>query len=554
MGLPRRRFLQAAAMLPLTGWAARPATAATGKTALVIGNAAYPSAPLLNPRLDAEAMRACLTRAGFAVELLLDASRAAMLEAIERFGRGARTTGELALFYFAGHGVQLDWRNYLLPVEAEVKVSDDVKHRCIDLALVLEWLASARQADPDKSFLIFLDACRNDPFGASYRPAAKGLSQFDAPTGSLIGYATAPGATAADGSGKHGLYTEHLLREIEQAGTPIEAALKRVRLNVRLESGGAQIPWESTSLEREVVLFSSQAKESKEAIEQRLAAELAHWQRIKSSARSEDWIEFLRAWPNGRFAEAAQARLDRLLSVTAAQPLPPSSFSVPTVAAPSSLSAPDPAGRIGISIPAAVLAAMRQDNPYSAGRYPLGRKFTVGDIYLLRDFDLLTGIEERRRRLVVTAVDEANDRVFINEGKLILDGSGNIVATERFSAVAPILFFPAELQVGKRWHLAYLAEGKGATAGIEHANDLEARIARREWIEIPAGHFYAFVIEVSGWSRTRQGQTQLEFRHWVAPGLNVALRQERLRRGRKGLIEALGSELVALRQQATGLV
>lgn len=548
MTVSRRRFLQAAAVLPLALEAGMPAAAAGGKTALVIGNAGYAVSPLRNPRHDAEAMAAFLGQAGFAVELLLDATRAAMEAATERFGRRARAADEIALFYFAGHGVQLDWRNYLLPIDAEVKTSDDIKRRCIDLAIVLEWLASARQAAPDKSFLIFLDACRDDPFGARYRPAAKGLSQFDAPSGCLIAYATAPGATAADGEGMHSLYTEHLLRELGKAGVPIEAALKRVRLNVRLASHGSQIPWESTSLEREVMIVPSPTvKESEEEIEQRLAAELAHWQRIKSSSRREDWIEFLRAWPDGRFAEAAQGRLDRILA-QAAQPAPQSA----SAAAPAPSEAPS--GKIGIHIPPAVLTAMRQDNPYSAGRYPLGRKFTLGDIYLFRDFDLLTGIEEKRRRLVVTAIDEANDRVFINEGRLVLDGSGNIVATERYAALAPILFFPAELQVGKRWRLAYLTEGKGATAGIEYANELEARIARREWIEVPAGRFYAFVIEVSGWSRTRQGQTQLEFRHWVVPGLNASVRQERIRRGRKGLLETWGSELVAIRQQATALM
>lgn len=544
MGITRRRLLQSVAWLPASFWWTD-AFAATAKTALVIGNAAYAASPLVNPHHDAEAMHDLLAACGCEVELLIDATRAQMLAAVERLGRRARETRELVLFYFAGHGAQLDWRNYLLPVDAYVDSDVALKNQGLDLAVILEWFTAARRLDAEKSFLIFLDACRNDPFGALYRPPAKGLSQFDAPSGSLLAYATAPGTTAADGTGRHGLYTEHLLRELAQAATPVEVTLKRVRLNVRLASLGAQVPWESTSLEKEVALVTTARKRmSAEEIERQLAAELEHWQRIKSSQRLDDWVEFLRVWPDGRFAEAAQARLDRLLMTQKPAPgAAPPADDVPLA----------PSGPIGIHIPPAVLVAMRQENPYAAGFYPLGRRYTVGDVCVMLDRDLLTGIEEGRRRLRVTAVDERADRVEINGGKLVWDTLGNTIENERFVAAAPILFFPNELQVGKRWKLAYLTQGKGATAGIEYANDLTAKIERREWIETPAGRFYAFVIEVTGWSRTDQGQAQIELRHWVVPGLDFSVRQERIRRGRKGLIETHHSELIAIRQQKTAL-
>ncbi|WP_172599988.1 caspase family protein [Sulfuricystis multivorans] len=528
----------------------------------MIGNAAYRNAPLVNPRHDAQAMHGLLQSAGFTAELLLDASRQAMLAAIERFGRAALAGGELALFYFAGHGAQLDWRNYLLPVDAQIASSEALKNQCIDLGVVLDWLASARKAHPTQSFLIFLDACRDDPFGGSFRPSAKGLSQFDAPSGSLLAYATAPGATAADGEGNNGLYTGHLIRELGQTDVPLEAALKRVRLNVRLSSNGAQIPWESTSLEKEVFIMRDGSRLSEEDIERRLAAELEQWQRIKTSKRPEDWIDFLRAWPGGRFAEIAQTRLDRLLAEKATAATASSSIAPSAQTPPSATSAndstvipesSDDGQKVGIRIPPQVLAVMRQDNPYSAGRYPLGRRFSVDDVAVFRDSDILTGIEEGRRRLRVTRVDEENDRVEINGGRLLLDSLGNVVENQRFVALAPIAIYPAELQVGKRWTLAYLTQGKGQNKDMEFSNQMSARIDRREWVETPAGRFNAFVIETQGWSRTSRGQIELKFTYWVVPGLNFLVREERIRRNPRQLLETRRSELIAIRQQTTGL-
>src|SRR5450759_1532744 len=251
----RRRFLQAlAAMAPALSvrrsWAA---SADPSRVALVIGNSDYRSAPLLNPVNDARAMAGLFEQAGFTVAAHLDAKRADMLAAIERFGAAIRRPEtRRVVFYYAGHGAQLDWRNYLLPVDAEVTTANEIKERCVDLGLLLGQLGAAK----DRTFIIILDACRNNPFGNAYRPEQKGLAQFDAPVGSLIAYATSPGNVASDGSGKNGLYTENLVRELSMHGTRIEDALKRVRLNVRLTSRGAQIPWETTSLESDVFLFN----------------------------------------------------------------------------------------------------------------------------------------------------------------------------------------------------------------------------------------------------------------------------------------------------------
>ncbi|MCL4725518.1 MAG: caspase family protein, partial [Rhodocyclaceae bacterium] len=259
-----RRFLQAAAALPpfLATRRVRAAQGDPARLALVIGNSAYRQAPLVNPANDARAMSGLFGEAGFTVDARLDATRADMLAAIERFGAAIRRPEiRQVVFYYAGHGVQLEWRNYLLPVDAEVDSAAQVRQRCIDLNQLLGQFGASK----DKTYIIILDACRNDPFGSAFRPEQKGLSQFDAPVGSLIAYATSPGNVASDGGGKNGLYTENLVRELSRRETKLEDALKRVRLNVRLASRGAQIPWETTSLESDFFLFKSAQRKLSDA-------------------------------------------------------------------------------------------------------------------------------------------------------------------------------------------------------------------------------------------------------------------------------------------------
>jgi len=309
----RRSFIKSLAVLP-AAFSFRPVRAAAdpSRLALIIGNSSYRDAPLVNPASDARAVGALLTQAGFSVDSRLDATRGDMMAAIERFGAAVkRSETKLVVFYYAGHGAQLDWRNYLLPVDAVVQKQDDLKQRCVDLGLLLGQFSAAK----DKTFVVILDACRNNPFGSAYRPEQKGLSQFDAPVGSLLAYATAPGNVASDGNGQNGLYTENLVRELGRRDTRIEDALKRVRLNVRLASHGEQIPWETTSLESDVFIFKEGQRQLTEAeLEQLVEADVSEWTRIKSSKKVDDWVGYLRTFPNGRFAEIAQMRLARLLA------------------------------------------------------------------------------------------------------------------------------------------------------------------------------------------------------------------------------------------------
>lgn len=575
----RRHFLQAMAALPPVlslnnGWAANPDPS---RLALVIGNSDYRDVPLDNPVNDARSFAGLMGQAGFTVSSHFNASRIDMMAAIDRFSADVRKSEtKMVLFYYAGHGVQLDWRNYLLPVDAVAQTADQLRQSCVDLNQLIGQLGKFK----GKTFVVMLDACRDNPFGSSYQPEQKGLSQFDAPVGSLLAYATSPGSVASDGSGQNGLYTENLLRELSVRSTRIEDALKRVRLNVRLASGGSQIPWETTSLESDVFIFDDGRQKLTEAeLEKQLEADLNTWGRIKTSRDAQDWVAYLRKFPNGRFAEIAQTRLARLLG-PAEKPVPVSKASVgpdatvtskqvPVVvdpaggvqtvqavaSTPASIAAIEPAGTPAAARPTIELAAGKpvppflqlSANPFSAGRYPLGRKFSVGDTATMLSTDLLTGIESGLLKSTVTNVDLDNDRVELNNGAIVLDSMGNLLRSPiGGSSDVPQQFFPAELQVGKAWTAGWK---QAHPVGGQELVSLDVRVAAFEKIRVPAGEFEAFRIEARGWARRSNGVLQREHRIWIIPGLNFSLRFEVVVKGYGRLLRTDRIELVSLRQQ-----
>ena len=289
--------------------------AAGDRIALIIGNSAYKTAPLVNPKNDAAAMTKLLNDAGFEVQSLIDGSQADMQQSVAQFGDKVRQPqAKFALFYYAGHGVQLDWRNYLIPVNANVATADDVRKQAVDVSELAAYMNNQK----NKSFLMILDACRDDPFADRFKPPAKGLSQFDAPTGSMLAYATAPGKVAMDGQGNNGLYTSYLIQEMSVKTAKLEDVFKRVRLSVRLASNGMQVPWETTSLEEDVYLFPGQIQHLSEAEqEQVLQRELTAWARVKDSQDHIALANFIRQYPSGSVSELAQSRLSRLLTAQA---------------------------------------------------------------------------------------------------------------------------------------------------------------------------------------------------------------------------------------------
>ena len=287
------------------------------RIALVVGNSAYPKAPLMNPRNDAQAMAKLLRQAGFTVDQQMDTSQAQLSDAAARFGKAIKDPKvKFGLFYYAGHGLQQEWRNYLVPVSADIRTAEDIKKKTVDVSELLAYMEEAK----GRSFLVILDACRDDPFAGNYKPSSRGLSQFDAPVGSLLACATSPGSVAMDGEGENGLYTSNLLREFAVRGARLEDAFKRVRLSVRLASNGRQIPWESTSLEEDVYLFPNERKILTDAEQDKLLdREIASWLTVKSSNDHVQLGNFIREFPSGSASELAQARLNRLLAAQAQQ-------------------------------------------------------------------------------------------------------------------------------------------------------------------------------------------------------------------------------------------
>ncbi len=545
----RRQFIKTIAGLPPL-LALEPAFAAPdpSRVALIVGNAAYQQAPLVNPTNDAAAMRDLFTTAGFTTDSLLNAKRADLLAAIDRFTTAVqKSETKQALFYYAGHGAQLDWRNYLLPVDIAVKRPDDVKNQCVDLGLILGRLSKLK----DKTFIIILDACRDDPFKGAYKPEQKGLSQFDAPVGSLLAYATSPGNVAADGSGKNGLYTEHLVREFSNRSAKIEDALKRVRLNVRLGSNGEQIPWETTSLESDIFIFPDGHQKLPDGeLEKLLEAEMDAWTRVKNSRKVDDWIAYLKDYPNGRFAEIAQNKLTRLLevrnaAVVAAAPTtsPAATIAPQPAAAQKPAQAPmlilKPGGEMSFQVQASA-------NPNSVGQFPLGRRYSVGDQATMQFSDILTGIVADRKTMRVTRVDEENDRVELNDGAFIWDVMGNrIKDPEGGSSDTTRQFVPAELYVGRKWTAAWKQDHPRAG---KRRTKLNFRIGAFESIEVPAGKFQAFRIDGEGWANDNFGSMSIERREWLVPGLNFALRGEMIVRRGNRLVGTDRLELVSLSQ------
>lgn len=219
-------------------------TASPRRIALVIGNGAYENAPpLKNPPNDAIDIADVLSRVGFSVEHGVNLTQRRMKAMIREFGQKLKGGGQ-GLFYFAGHGIQLRGRNYLIPVDANIQSETDVEDQGVDTNLMLGMMDEAGNG----LNVVILDACRNNPFSRSFRSASNGLAQMDAPSGTLIAYATAPGSVASDGNTRNGLYTQELLKNMLMPGLSIEEVFKRVRISVRNSTAGKQTPWEASSL------------------------------------------------------------------------------------------------------------------------------------------------------------------------------------------------------------------------------------------------------------------------------------------------------------------
>jgi uncharacterized caspase-like protein len=487
--VPRRRWLMgagalaSAAAMPwwLRGAAAQPASALNllPRVGLVIGNTRYADAPLKNPANDARAIGTELQKFGFQITVKLDAGKSEMLDAIRAFGAELGKRKAVGFFYYAGHGIQLAWRNYLIPVDAAIGNLDDVRPHAVELNVLLEGIAMAK----NPMNVVVLDACRDNPFGNKVLAPQKGLSQFDAPPGSLLAYATAPGNTADDGEGANGLYTENLLREMKVPQSRIEDVFKRVRLNVRRKSDGRQIPWESTSLEED--FYFQPPRETKTVSEadatKRFEEELAIWERIKAVNEPVALEDYLRRYPSGLFSELAQLRLDQVLAQK---------------------------GEKKIEV------VSNEQNPFSRGTTRADTQLKVGDRYSYREVDVFTLQETRKYTLVVTEITDTE--VIYNKGSFVTDLIGNPIKLANGTRYVNAQHMVPEYSLGKRWtarHRLTLANGGTYDSQVNY------KVVAMENVTVPAGVFNAFRVEGDGWSQGDKGTFRVQNTYWIATGV-----------------------------------
>jgi hypothetical protein len=321
----KMRFL-IAAISAATFLVSANAAQADKRVAFVVGNGAYKNvAALPNPAIDAKSMAKLLRNVGFDVVEGANLTRDKMTEKLLDFGKKAEGA-DVALFFYAGHGIAVNGTNYLLPVDADLKSEMDVKlGAAINVDLTLEQTMSDAKVK-----LVFLDACRDNPFAAKIRSAratrsvavASGLAEMKSGEGTLIAFATGPGQTALDGEvGTNSPFTRALMANIASPGMEIQQAMTKVRAQVNEETGKGQLPWGHTNLIGSVYLnpapvapgsVTDAANTPTVAAGPASEVELEFWRSIKDSNKPEELNAYLTNYPNGTFKSIALARIASL--------------------------------------------------------------------------------------------------------------------------------------------------------------------------------------------------------------------------------------------------
>ena len=322
-----------------------PAKAET-RIALIIGNSDYAIADLRlpNPVNDAGAMERALKDAGFETILIRNAKRQDIYRKVEEFSaKIARDPNAVGLFYYAGHGVQVDGVNYLIPVDAEIESDADLDANAYDAGKVLR----AMKAAQNQMNIVILDACRDNPLPKA-RGVTRGLAKMDAPGGTFIAYAAAPGQEARDGAkGTNGVFTGELVKAISEPGVPLEQMFKKVISGVMADTQGKQEPWSEASIRGEFY-FHKTVTPGPTATAPVTAApmpgldprqlELTFWESIKDSRDVADFHAYLQQFPKGVFASLATNRMKLLESAPSPTPQPVAALAAPKPATPSASS------------------------------------------------------------------------------------------------------------------------------------------------------------------------------------------------------------------------
>lgn len=331
---PASGFTRLRAMVLLLGLLAalllHPSAFASNRVALVIGNADYAEARLTNPINDARAIRTKLVALGFQVQLVENMTHKQIGRTMATFAKSLRAGDEVVVFY-AGHGLQVKGVNYFPVVDADIQSEEDVPHNSLSLTALLETMEETKAGVK----LLFLDACRNNPFSRRFRGGERGLARVGAaPGGTLIHFATRPGGVADDGSkGGNGVYTSALLQQLDVPGISVETMVKRVAAAVEQASKGKQEPWAEGSIKGEFYFKGGAQALASMALD----AEQAAWQAAQKANTQAGFDAFLEEYPKGQFAKAARVARKAMAQPGVAQPVaaPPVSVAaaVPTLRA-----------------------------------------------------------------------------------------------------------------------------------------------------------------------------------------------------------------------------
>lgn len=456
------------------------------RMALVIGNGSYPSAPLKNPVNDARAMARTLKELGFEVTLRENVGQRDMAAVVRQFGSSI-SPGSAALFYFAGHGMQVKGRNYLVPVDADIQLEDEVPYSTIDVSLVLDKMEVGKSAVN----IVILDACRNNPFSRRFRSSATGLAQMDAPIGTLIAFATAPGSVAQDGTGANGVYTKHLLESIATPGLPVEQMFKRVRIGVAKDTHDTQVPWESSSMKgdfvfREALPAASQDKLLEEAV--RAAAERAAAMTAERIAREQAARQPTKAEQDALAAEREKLLRERERLAVENEALRKKATQAPV---PIALAAPTPVSSV---------------KPAVASAGPQGPMPEEGDRWTYRFSDGYSKTENYTIRVTAVTAEGIKDEMVAGKTRqteshepgldMYIRG---VVGGATLREFAPYLLSLGPAEPNAEWKNIKITGGSGPFV---------ARWAGKETVKVPAGTFEANKLIIDGEEYFRGVQTR----------------------------------------------
>jgi len=367
------QFFQSIILIFCTIFNCSVAIATQTRVALVVGNGAYKTFPQLkNPTNDASDIAKKLSGFNFDVEILVDIDKRSMEEAITRFGNKLRQKDAVGLFYFAGHGVQVNGYNYLIPIGAQIADESDVIYEAVDANRVLSKMELAK----NNLNLLILDACRNNPFPGVSRSASRGLAKMNAPRGSMILYATSPGMTAIDGdvNSRNGMFTGKLLTAMNQPGLKIYEVFQQTALAVDKASQSKQIPYiEGVILGdfyfNNKVISNTQADPDLSTTEPNAMSkrqEISFWESIDNTPSKEGYKLYLNQYPTGLYRSLAQFKIDQIYKQPTRKPV-------------SSLTNVDPNQAPIISVNSIEKQLDLKFSKISAGCFKMGSNYATSD-------------------------------------------------------------------------------------------------------------------------------------------------------------------------------